>query len=107
VRKELEEQIEALEREHDGDALVDEIERLASGLPAPERELLQDLLVERSGVTAYALERRTTEPRFAWFRRAPREPGDTRHSRQPRPGPVRPSPMKPEGIDGPPEPKRE
>jgi hypothetical protein len=75
VRKELEEQLDALEREHDGDALVGEIERLASGLPAPERELLQELLVERSGATDYALDRRITEPRFRWFRRAPREPG--------------------------------
>ncbi len=76
MRKELEEQLEALEREHDGDALVDEIERLASGLPAPERELLQELLIERSGATDYALARRIREPRIKWFRRAPREPGN-------------------------------
>ncbi len=83
MRRQLEEQLEALEREHDGDALVDEIERLASGLPAAERELLQELLVERSGATGYALERRIREPRMPWLRdvlrgqrrRAPREPG--------------------------------
>ena len=75
MRKELEEQLDALERRHEGDALVGEIERLASGLPAPERELLQELLVERSGATDYALERRITERRFNWFRRPPREPG--------------------------------
>ena len=75
MRKELEEQLDALERRHDGDALVGEIARLASGLPAPERELLQELLVERSGATDYALERRITERRFRWFTRPPREPG--------------------------------
>ena len=74
MRKELEEQLEALEREHEGDALVDEIGRLASGLPAAERELLQELLVERSGATGYALERRIRERRLTWFQRAPEEP---------------------------------
>ncbi len=75
MREELERQLEALEREHDGDALVDEIERLATGLPAAERELLQELLVERSGASDYALGRRIAEPRFKWFRRPPDEPG--------------------------------
>ena len=75
MRKELEDQLDALEREHEGDALVGEIERLASGLPAPERELLQELLVERSRATDYALERRISERRLTWFQRAPDEPG--------------------------------
>ena len=83
MRKELEEQLEALQREHDGDALVGEIERLAGGLPAAERELLQELLVERSDAPAYGLVRRIREPRLPWLRdvlrgqrrRAPDEPG--------------------------------
>ncbi len=75
VRKELEEQLDALERRHEGDALVDEIERLASGLPAAERELLQELLVARAGAGEYALERRIEPPRLDWFGRPPDEPG--------------------------------
>ena len=83
MRRELEEQLEALEREHDGDSLVAEVERLAGGLLAAERELLQELLVERSGAADYALDRRIREPRLPWLRdalrgqrrRAPDEPG--------------------------------
>ena len=74
MRRELEDQLDALAREHDGDALVAEVERLAAGLPAAERELLQELLVERSDATDYALARRITERRLTWFRRAPKEP---------------------------------
>jgi hypothetical protein len=77
VQRELEEQLDALAREHEGDALVAEVEQLAAGLPAAERELLQELLVERSGAGAYALERRIDEKRLTWLKRAPDEPGRT------------------------------
>jgi hypothetical protein len=44
-----------------------ELERFAAGLSEDERELLQDVLVERSGATDYALRERLDAR--GWLRR--------------------------------------
>lgn len=76
--RDLEEQLDAIAREHEGDALVAEVERLAARLSAAERELLQELLVARSRADAYALERRIDEKRLTWLQSPPEEPGRAR-----------------------------
>ncbi len=60
TRDELAERVEQL-------GLGEELERFASTLSAGERELLQDVLIERSGAAGYALRER---PRArGWLRR--------------------------------------
>jgi hypothetical protein len=59
-----------------------ELERFAAGLSDAERELLQDVLVERSGTTDYALRERLDAR--GWLRRQwdRADPSADRRSRQ-------------------------
>jgi hypothetical protein len=56
-RRELEERVTQLAASHDGDAFVDAVRALAGELSDDERELLGEILVERStahGAESYA-----------------------------------------------------
>jgi hypothetical protein len=58
---------EALEAEVDALGTGEELERFAAGLDDDERVLLQDVLLERSGVKAYSAKERAETP--GWLRR--------------------------------------
>ena len=47
TRRELEERVDELAAQHEGQDLVKAVEKLADELSAPERELLAEVLLER------------------------------------------------------------
>ena len=66
-RADLERQVDALAEQHSGRAFADAIKLLADGLNGDEKELLQQILLERGGALDQALMDRVDAR--GWFRR--------------------------------------
>jgi hypothetical protein len=77
-RRLIEQRVDELASEHEGDAFVAAVKRYAAELDDGDRKLLGEVLVERAGREGqadYGLIRRIDEPRWRLFGRPPNEPG--------------------------------
>jgi hypothetical protein len=69
-RRQIEEYVDALRGEHDGQMFAEAVQRFARGLDEDERKVLADVLLERAGEQgAYDRGRALQQASRGWFRR--------------------------------------